>query len=64
MMQKRARAMWLGATFALLVTLGCATLTGAVLGGAIGSMAGDQRMGTAVGATAGAMIDIFGDDYY
>ena len=42
------------------LTLACATIGGALIGGGIGSLAGDSRMGVAVGATAGAMVDIFG----
>jgi len=42
------------------LTLACATIGGALIGGGIGAIAGDSRMGAAVGATAGAVIDIFG----
>ena len=41
------------------LTLACATIGGALIGGGIGAIAGDSRMGAAVGATAGAVIDIF-----
>jgi hypothetical protein len=43
-----------------MLTTACATLGGALVGGGIGAIAGDARMGAAVGATAGAVIDIFG----
>jgi len=43
-----------------LVLAGCATVGGAAVGGSIGYLYGDARMGAAVGATTGAVIDIFG----
>ena len=43
-----------------LVLVGCATVGGAVVGTGIGALAGDAEMGAAVGATAGAVVDIFG----
>ena len=42
------------------LTVACATMGGALIGGGIGAIAGDSRMGAAVGATVGAMVDIFG----
>lgn len=39
---------------------GCATVGGAAIGTGIGAMAGDPETGMAVGATAGAVVDIFG----
>lgn len=39
---------------------GCATVGGTIVGGTIGGIAGDARMGAAVGGTTGAVIDIFG----
>ncbi len=44
---------------ALLLT-GCATVGGTIVGGTIGGIAGDARMGAVVGGTTGAVIDIFG----
>ena len=38
----------------------CATAGGAVLGAGIGALAGDPEAGMAVGATAGAVVDVFG----
>ncbi len=43
-----------------LVISGCATIGGGVVGAGIGAIAGDAKMGAAVGATTGAVIDIFG----
>ena len=48
----------IGLTFLFLV--GCATVGGGLIGAGIGSIAGDARMGAAVGMTAGAVVDIFG----
>jgi len=50
----------LSAAALLLVVAGCATVGGALVGGGIGYIAGDAKMGAAVGATTGAVIDIFG----
>ena len=44
----------------VLILVGCATIGGAVVGTGIGALAGDAEMGAAVGATAGAVVDIFG----
>lgn len=44
----------------LLVLAGCATVGGGLIGAGIGAIAGDAKMGAAVGATTGAVIDIFG----
>ena len=44
----------------LLVLTGCATVGGGLVGAGIGAIAGDAEMGAAVGATTGAVIDIFG----
>ena len=38
----------------------CATVGGTLVGAGIGAIAGDARMGAAVGTTAGAVVDIFG----
>ncbi len=38
----------------------CATVGGAAIGAGIGALAGDAETGMAVGATTGAVIDIFG----
>jgi zinc transporter ZupT len=48
------------ATIILLVITGCATIGGGLVGAGIGAIAGDAKMGAAVGATTGAVIDIFG----
>jgi len=48
----------IGLTFLFLA--GCATVGGGLIGAGIGSIAGDAEMGTAVGLTAGAVVDIFG----
>ena len=45
---------------AALTLVGCATVGGAVIGTGIGALAGDAEMGLAVGATAGAVVDIWG----
>ena len=45
---------------ALVSSMGCATVGGAVVGTGIGVLAGDPLMGAAVGTTAGAVVDIFG----
>ncbi len=47
-------------TITLLVVTGCATIGGELVGAGIGEIAGDARMCAAVGATTGAVIDIFG----
>jgi hypothetical protein len=47
-------------TIVLLVVSGCATIGGGLVGAGIGAVAGDAKMGAAVGATTGAVIDIFG----
>ena len=39
---------------------GCATVGGGLIGAGIGALAGDAKMGAAVGMTAGAVVDIFG----
>ena len=39
---------------------GCATVGGAAIGTGIGALAGDPKTGMAVGATAGAVVDVFG----
>ncbi|MGZ8217036.1 hypothetical protein [Methylomagnum sp.] len=51
--------LWFAAV-ALLTAAGCATLGGAAIGTGIGALGGNARMGAAVGATTGAVIDIFG----
>ena len=38
----------------------CATMGGAVVGGGIGAIAGDARTGAQIGATIGAIRDIWG----
>jgi hypothetical protein len=38
----------------------CATIGGAAIGAGIGALAGDPEKGMAVGATTGAVIDVFG----
>jgi len=48
------------ASIMLIVVTGCATIGGGLVGAGIGAIAGDARMGAAVGATTGAVIDIFG----
>lgn len=45
----------------LFVAVGCATIGGTVVGAGIGAIAGDARTGAAVGMTAGAVYDIFGN---
>ncbi len=50
----------LPAAVLLLLVAGCATVGGALIGGGIGHIAGDAKMGATVGATTGAVIDIFG----
>jgi uncharacterized membrane protein len=47
-------------TIMLVVITGCATVGGGLVGAGIGAIAGDAKMGAAVGATTGAVIDIFG----
>ena len=42
------------------ITVGCSTLGGAAIGGFTGSLWGDARTGAAVGATVGAIDDMFG----
>lgn len=56
---KKATKMFL-VTAILLVITGCATVGGGLVGAGIGAIAGDAKMGAAVGATTGAVIDIFG----
>lgn len=48
------------ASVMLMVLAGCATIGGGLVGAGIGAIAGDAKMGAAVGATTGAVIDIFG----
>jgi hypothetical protein len=48
------------ASVMLIVLAGCATIGGGLVGAGIGAIAGDAKMGAAVGATTGAVIDIFG----
>lgn len=38
----------------------CATVGGTIVGAGIGAIAGDAELGAAVGATSGAVVDIFG----
>ncbi len=64
-MQTRALVGRIVLLLVALASLGCWTLAGAAAGSAIGDAAGNREMGTAVGATAGVMLDIFDDyDYY
>ena len=56
---KKSSKMFLAAVI-LLVISGCATVGGGLVGAGIGAIAGDAKMGAAVGATTGAVIDIFG----
>lgn len=56
---KRPYKMFL-VTIMLVVITGCATVGGGLVGAGIGAIAGDAKMGAAVGATTGAVIDIFG----
>ena len=42
------------------VLVGCNTIRGTVMGAGIGYVLGDAEMGAAVGATAGAVVDIWG----
>lgn len=55
---KKSTKMFL-VTAILLVITGCATIGGGLVGAGIGAVAGDAKMGAAVGATTGAVIDIF-----
>lgn len=57
-MKKSSRILF--AAIVLTVITGCATIGGGLVGAGIGAIAGDARMGAAVGATTGAVIDIFG----
>lgn len=44
--------------FGLQLLTACATAGGAAIGTGIGAMAGDPVKGAAIGATAGAVVDI------
>mgnify|MGYP001821837265 CR=1 FL=1 len=56
---KKTSILFLAAVI-LLVICWCATVGGGLVGACIGAIAGDAKMVAAVGATTGAVIDIFG----
>jgi len=50
-----------GLTLTLTMVVGCATVTGGLIGAGIGSFSGNAGKGALIGAGAGAVVDIVDD---